>query len=120
MTAQKSGNMVSTSDLWNVLMQFYITEAWLLDDCVAVREALGLPESVNIPAVGRTVDPKATLDDLISGSSIDSDYVSALRDIARAVDVSRCKRAKNTGLAAFAEEVKSELGPLAARMYASS
>lgn len=94
-------------------------EAWLLDDSVAVRDVLGLPAGVKIPAVGR-VDPKATLNDLISHSSFASDHVTALRDIARAVDVSRCKRAKKTGLAAFAKEVKSELGPLAASRRASS
>ena len=32
MTAQTPGREVSQIDLWNELMQFYINEAWLLDD----------------------------------------------------------------------------------------
>ena len=32
MTAQKSEQGVSQSELWHELMQFYIAEAWLLDD----------------------------------------------------------------------------------------
>ncbi len=32
MTAQASGQGVSQSELWQELMQFYIDEAWLLDD----------------------------------------------------------------------------------------
>ncbi len=32
MTAQASGQGVSQSELWQELMQFYINEAWLLDD----------------------------------------------------------------------------------------
>lgn len=88
-------------------------EAWLLDDAVAVRAVLGLPSSAKSQAGGK-VDPKATLNGLISNSSFVSDHMTALRDIARAVDVSRCKGAKKTGLAAFAKEVKSELGPLVA------
>ena len=32
MTAQTSGDGVSQSELWHELMQFYINEAWLLDD----------------------------------------------------------------------------------------
>ena len=32
MTAQTSGQGVSQSELWQELMQFYIDEAWLLDD----------------------------------------------------------------------------------------
>ncbi len=94
-------------------------EAWLLDDSVAVRDVLGLPASVKIPAVGK-VDPKDMLDGLISESSFASDHMTALRDIARAVDISRCKGAKKTGLAAFAKEVKSELGPLVASRRTSS
>ena len=87
-------------------------EAWLLDDAVAVREALGLPSSLKIPAVG-TGGAKAKLNKLISESSHSPDHMTALREIARAVEVSRCKGAKKTGLAAFAEEVTSELGPIA-------
>ena len=32
MTAQTFGDGVSQSELWHELMQFYINEAWLLDD----------------------------------------------------------------------------------------
>ncbi len=93
-------------------------EAWLLDDSVAVRQVLGISEGVRIPAVGKVA--KATLNDLISNSSLTNDHMTALRDIARAVDISRCKGAKKTGLAAFAKEVKSELGPRVASRRTSS
>ena len=93
-------------------------EAWLLDDAAAVREVLGLSASVKISSVGK-VDPKSTLDDLISDSAFSSDHMTALRDIARAVDISRCPNAKKTGLDTFAEEVRTALGSLAADRHTS-
>ena len=94
-------------------------EAWLLDDSAAVREVLCLAAEVKIPAVGK-VDPKAALNGLISESSLASERMMALRDIARAVETSRCPNAKKTGLATFVKDVKSELGPLVASRRASS
>ena len=94
-------------------------EAWLLDDSVAVRQALDLPSEVKIPAV-RKVDPKTVINGLISESSLAADHMRALSEIARAVEVSRSPNAKKTGLAAFAKEVKSELGPLTAESPTSS
>jgi len=88
-------------------------EAWLLDDQVAVRQVLGLSPDVGISTIRQTKSPKATLQLLIDQSEIKTDDLLAiLAAIAREVDPSRCRHAKETGFKKFADEVRHELGPL--------
>lgn len=89
-------------------------EAWLLDDPVAVREALNLARDTEIPPVTRTKSPKNALDDLIANSPPSpGDHLDVLADIAEQLDATRCAHTRKTGFHAFAEEVRTELGPLA-------
>ena len=86
-------------------------EAWLLDDDIAVREALGLPGQAKIPSP-RNVHPKETLLRLLNENPRSGEQpVAVWRDLARAMEVGRCRRAKSTGLKAFAADVEAELRP---------
>jgi hypothetical protein len=87
-------------------------EAWLLDDPVAVRDALGLANEVKVTPVHKTKDPKAVLNDLIRSSRKTDPITHILGDIAKCVDPSRCAHRDETGLEDFMAEVQSELGPL--------
>jgi hypothetical protein len=90
-------------------------EAWLLDDDVAVRSALGLDPQVKIPTVRQVSSPKETLEELRreceEGGGNICDVLAA---IAQLVDPRRCVRAKETGFHSLQEEVRRELGQLAA------
>lgn len=88
-------------------------EAWLLDDAVAVRSALGLGASAAIPNV-RKVAPKDALDVLFGGRELDERPVELLARIAGLVDSSRCVHARETGLHSFCDEVRTELGQFVA------
>ena len=95
-------------------------EAWLLDDRVAVREALGLPADAQIPTVRKAKDPKKALEQLLADSKRADGLPRAVwPDIARNVDPKRCAHSKLTGFKAFADDVRSELGPLATRSGAA-
>mgnify|MGYP000931708942 CR=1 FL=1 len=85
-------------------------EAWLLDDPKAVREALGLERGVEIANV-RKCHPKAELGRLIQEAGRDPS--EALAAISEHVDPKRCNHASETGLSAFLEDVREELGPQA-------
>lgn len=88
-------------------------EAWLLDDPVAVREALGLSSDHPIPAVTKRGSPKATLEELHQQSERGTERpVDVWPRIAERVDVGRCAQRKQTGFEAFVEEVRTEIGPL--------
>jgi hypothetical protein len=93
-------------------------EVWLLDDATAVREALGLAPETNVPAVKYVEIPKEALDQLVAQStnadqpSSTRDTPELLRSIAGRVQRDRCPHAKQTGFHAFAEDVRTELGPL--------
>lgn len=90
-------------------------EAWLLDDPAGVRRGLGLPRESEIISITKSAYPKDDLDRLIAkASSPDLNITSCLARIASCVDVTRCNHAKTTGLHAFVEEVRAELGPLIA------
>ncbi len=90
-------------------------EAWLLDDPVAVREALGLPGSHAIPSVARESDPKRALQALHDASGSGASPSAVCAAIAARLVLARCAQRRATGLASFATEVEVELGPLRGR-----
>jgi hypothetical protein len=88
-------------------------EAWLLDDPVAIRGALQLPNEVPIVSVRRTKDPKGEIAGLIEVSPRrDEGTLDLLREIANAVVRSRCQHDKETGFHDFDEEVRGEFRDL--------
>ncbi len=88
-------------------------EAWLLDDAVAVREALQLAADANIPTTRQTRSPKAALEQLLTQSALAGRRpVEIWPKIAERVELQRCAHAEETGFAAFAKDVRAELGPL--------
>jgi len=85
-------------------------EAWLLDDAVAVRAALGLSPKTSIPSIARTKNPKGVLTMLLGKSPRHDDRpVIVWGEIARTLVAARCKYASRTGFAAFINEVEAEL-----------
>jgi hypothetical protein len=85
-------------------------EAWLLDDAVAVRQALQLADDMDVPTVRKTKDPKGVLDGLWKQSRrARESALLLLADVARLVDPSRCRHVAETGYQAFAEDVRNEL-----------
>jgi hypothetical protein len=90
-------------------------EAWLLDDPHAIRQVLELDGGVDIPNVRRSRDPKEDLNELFRKSQRQGDdRMDLLKEIAQRIDVSRCQHGEETGFSDFVEEVRQELGPLAA------
>lgn len=94
-------------------------EAWLLDDPVAVRKALGLPRDAGISSPHKAPDPKAELNRLWEASPRCRDNPGeppavALRAIAAELRIERCNQRDATGFRAFSEDVVAELGPLSA------
>lgn len=88
-------------------------EAWLLDDAIAVRTGMALPEDVKVPSVGRTRHPKNALHDLLAKSSRAEDRpIDVWADITTHLDPARCQYAKKTGFHAFVDDVRSELESL--------
>jgi hypothetical protein len=83
-------------------------EAWLIDDAAAVRDALQLSSDATIPNVAKAKDPKLALNGLIDASPSSRDLLSVLREIAYRVQGGRCAHAKETGFAAFIDDVQSE------------
>lgn len=88
-------------------------DVWLLDDAVAIRDALELPADVPIPNAPKSDYPKDSLSELIERSAIDfADVSDALGEIARRLSTSRCAHRKVTGFAAFEKEVLDEIKPV--------
>ncbi|MCK6483929.1 MAG: hypothetical protein L6R00_07330 [Phycisphaerae bacterium] len=88
-------------------------ESWLLDDPIAVRRALRLPDDHKIPSPTRVDSPKETLERMWRES--EQPFPSAsqmLAAIARHVDTARCSRSQQTGFGAFRDDVVAEIGPL--------
>lgn len=85
-------------------------DVWLLDDAHAVTLALSC-EPDAVPNVRDCPSPKDTLNELIAKSNISGGPSDILGAIAANIVLSRCSHAKETGLAAFAEEIRSELRP---------
>ena len=83
-------------------------EAWLLDDPVAIREALGLPPAVQIPSVDSVNDPKEEIEKLRKQGPedvLEAEICKILEAIAGKLTPKRCTRAKQTGFAQFQKEV---------------
>lgn len=90
-------------------------EAWLLDDPVAVRNALHLPSDADIPSTKNEDDPKQALEYLRRiGDRVDDPILAILADIAGELDPSRCGRAEQTGFQAFQEELVAAFRTIAA------
>ena len=85
-------------------------EAWLLSDDVAVREALGLDSSAEIPwPDAKNTSPKEALHELLASSPApDRRPLEVWADIARMTSFDRCRKAKETGLHAFVEDLRRE------------
>lgn len=89
------------------------SEAWLLDDAVAVRASLSLDAKTPIPSVRTTGNPKGLLAALHSQSPrADVPIREILIAIATAIDPRRCQHQDKTGFAAFADDVREEMRPL--------
>jgi hypothetical protein len=89
-------------------------EAWLLDDPIAIREALQLDARIEVLTVRRTKDPKDVVNSLIRGSKYrHDDVLDVLTDIASRVDSVRCYHMGETGFGDWVDDVRSELGPVA-------
>ena len=85
-------------------------DAWLLDDPVAVCDALQLDRNTPIAVVTKVADPKPELEALISTSSrAGEELLQILAAIAGLVQIERCRHAADTGFEAFAKDVASEL-----------
>jgi hypothetical protein len=93
-------------------------EAWLLDDPVAVREGLGLDASADILTARKTKHPKTEINSLVKKSSHDRSLLDHLSEIARRCNPDRCRHASETGFKSSVDDVKTELGPLAAECSA--
>ena len=88
-------------------------DAWLLDDPLAVCDALQLDRNTAIPVVTRVRDPKPELDGIIAQSSrAREDTLQVLAAIAGLVRTERYRHASVTGFEAFVKDVKAELSPL--------
>jgi hypothetical protein len=89
------------------------SEAWLLDDPVAVRETLRLAPDA-IPSARKTGRPKDSLTELHTESPRAAEPIrTILVEIAQALVPRRCQHAKETGFARFEKEVEDEITPLA-------
>ncbi|MFO0839808.1 MAG: hypothetical protein U1D55_14955 [Phycisphaerae bacterium] len=89
-------------------------EAWLLDDPRAVRDGLDLPADTPLNNVRKCV-PKAELNALCEPVARERGctHLQLLKEIARRVQINRCNHPSETGLQAFHNEVRSNLGSLA-------
>ncbi len=85
-------------------------EVWLLDDPKAVKTALGLHNSHEVPAVTKLDDsPKNTLDAMVRASSRAGEKFALIAgEIASEIDLGRCNHANHTGFADFADDVSAE------------
>jgi len=86
------------------------SEAWLLDDPVAVRKGLGLPQDAAVPNVRRCEYPKSDLIQLHENSpKRDDNRTEVWAAIATGLDEGRCNHAQETGFRDFVEDVRREL-----------
>jgi hypothetical protein len=91
-------------------------DAWLLDDPVAVRQALGLAVEVVVLSFRKAKSPKEEIDSLISQSERcgDMSKMEVLAEIALRVDHGRFAHSNETGFRAFLAEVRQEFRGLGA------
>jgi hypothetical protein len=84
-------------------------ERWLVSDRAALEEHLSCgPEELD--ELQRSGKPKQHLDRILNEQRLDK--LESLRSLASRLSVARCRRAADSGLADFAEEVEAELGSL--------
>jgi hypothetical protein len=87
-------------------------DAWLLDDPIAVCDALQLDRSTKIAVVTKVRDPKAELNAIIALSPrAGEEILPVLCAIASLVQGERCFHAADTGFEAFTKDVAAELSP---------
>jgi len=87
-------------------------DVWLLDDPVAVRQALGLANDFDMPNAVKVDNPKDDISKLVETSPKDFSQVSeALGEIAQHVSSKRCVHRNRTGVAAFESDVLDEIRP---------
>lgn len=79
-------------------------EAWLVDDLVPLRTHLGLDPHAPRPDLK---DPKASLHALIREADR-SDVLEIIESIAEDLAIERCQMARETGLAAFVDDLKDQ------------
>ncbi len=92
-------------------------EAWLLDDPDAVRQVMRLGPDVAVPTVRQSRHPKQTLEDLrVQGEHGFDHVLKILAVIVREVRPARCQHATETGIKAFADDVRCELQPIVRRI----
>jgi hypothetical protein len=85
-------------------------EAWLLDDEVAVRQALGLHSSTPICTPANRKNPKQAIEDLRhSGNRCDDPIRTVLAAIAQLVQPARCPRSKDTGFDALQDDLRTSI-----------
>lgn len=88
-------------------------DVWLLDDTVAVREALQLAADFHVPNAAKAAYPKDALSELIQHSQMTSLPVSEIvGEIARHLVPERCVHRKETGFFTFIKDVGDEIGPV--------
>jgi hypothetical protein len=87
-------------------------EAWLLDDPVAVRTALGLSSTTEISSPTKVRSPKDELNRLHDEYGCTTTILETLTHIAAALSVRHCNHASETGFEEFTADVAQELGPL--------
>ncbi len=88
-------------------------EAWLLDDPVAVRDALRLSRDAVVPSLAAVGSPKEALHELYLQCPRQNEReIDVLPEIAAALDLNRCNARQRTGLQAFADEISAEIRPL--------
>lgn len=88
-------------------------EAWLLDDAEAVKAALQLPADASVPSTQQNKNPKAVLEQLLLESPRSGERPREVwADIAREVELDRCRHPQKTGFRAFAMEVEDELASI--------
>lgn len=87
-------------------------EAWLLDDELAIREALAVPSSETIPSVHRSKSPKNDLDALMELWKPGVPRRNLLGEVATKVNLKRCSHSRETGFADFVDDIRQEFLPL--------
>ncbi|MGL4554655.1 MAG: hypothetical protein ACRC33_26110 [Gemmataceae bacterium] len=82
------------------------SEAWLLDDAVAVRTGLGLAGDHPVPVVTKTKYPKDAIEELRDASPhAEAPILDVLSRIAQLVEHGRCVHSRDTGFDQFTREL---------------
>ena len=104
------------ADAANILMRIIVgqadpeLEAWLLDDSEAVKSGLSLSPQTRVQSPKNVPDVKIALDELISESDVAGSRADCLAAVANMVRLESSRDPNATGLNAFLEDAKRELG----------